>query len=906
VSGRRLRPTVGIRLLLALCAVASLATGLALLVQDHTLSGDLEQTARSRLERAADAVDLLLERRLEAMRERYQAISGTPQFRANLESQDVATLTYYAERLARAQQAASILFLDAEGSTSGQAGDPELAEAIAGRMGPAGRQASAFLFVRGGRPYTVSALELRTGRRHVGDLVAAEPLRAETLEEWSQLCGAGVAFASVGPRRAGLARTVRSFGGLELRVESSLEPEHMALERSRDRLLLAGCVALALAFSASFPLARGMVRPLLKIQRAAEHIGRGNLSVRVASGRRDEFGDVARAFDWMLERLGQSIEALRRSQRHLSRAQQLARLGSFEIDSDTGALVASEQCQTIYGLPSREGLLLDDLLARADSKDERRLRGALEACLREGTPFQLDHRIVAPSGDGCVVHIQGELSAGGDRRGRLEGTVQDITERKAVEEQVRHLAYHDGLTGLGNRSLFHEHLALAIADARRREGSVAILFLDLDRFKRVNDTLGHSVGDELLRAVADRVVRCALGGQPRPSDCPSMVARMGGDEFTVLVPEVTEPRALGRLARSILSELSRPFDLGRLNLVVGCSIGIATWPSDGADAEALMRNCDTAMYHAKDRGRNSYQFYSEWMNAASFDRLVFEERLRRAVERGELELHYQPKVEVASGRLTGFEALLRWNDEELGLVPPSEFVTVAEEIGLIHELGRWVLRSAATQMRGWGEAGLPPFHVSVNVSGYQVERGGLVALVADVLQETCLDPSRLDLEITESVLLSDGERAVETLEDLRGLGVTLSLDDFGTGYSSLSYLRRLPIQGLKIDRSFVSHLADGSDDASLTAAIISMARALGLRVIAEGVEHEGQREILHELGCDELQGYLVSAAVPAEEVPRLVRELARKRPKRRPTAARRRGRQGSSRSRRRAGGSAEG
>jgi EAL domain-containing protein (putative c-di-GMP-specific phosphodiesterase class I) len=319
-----------------------------------------------------------------------------------------------------------------------------------------------------------------------------------------------------------------------------------------------------------------------------------------------------------------------------------------------------------------------------------------------------------------------------------------------------------------------------------------------------------------------------------------------------------------------------------------------------------MRNCDTAMYHAKDRGRNSYQFYSEWMNAASFDRLVFEERLRRAVERGELELHYQPKVEVASGRLTGFEALLRWNDEELGLVPPSEFVTVAEEIGLIHELGRWVLRSAATQMRGWGEAGLPPFHVSVNVSGYQVERGGLVALVADVLQETCLDPSRLDLEITESVLLSDGERAVETLEDLRGLGVTLSLDDFGTGYSSLSYLRRLPIQGLKIDRSFVSHLADGSDDASLTAAIISMARALGLRVIAEGVEHEGQREILHELGCDELQGYLVSAAVPAEEVPRLVRELARKRPKRRPTAARRKGRQGSSRSRRRAGGSAEG
>ncbi|MEN8181073.1 MAG: EAL domain-containing protein [Myxococcota bacterium] len=894
---KRPRLTVGLRLLLALCAVASLATGLALLVQDRALSGDLEQAARSRLERAAEAVDLLVERRLDAMAERYRAISETPQFRANLESGDVATLTYYAERLAQAQGAASILFVDAAGSSSAHAGDPELAQALAVQVDGIGREASAFLFVHGGRPYTVGALELRTGRRHVGHLVAAELLRAESVEEWSQLCGASVVFAFAGPRRAGIARTVRTLGPLELRVESSLEPERMALDRSRRRLLLAGCVALALAFSASFPLARGMVRPLLTIQRAAEHIGRGNLRVRVASGRRDELGDVARAFDWMLERLGESIEALQRSQRHLSRAQQLARLGSFGIDPDSGVLVASEQGRAIYGLPTRVGLQLEDLLACIHSEDEPRFRGALEACLGRGTPFQLDHRIVERNGDRRVVHSQGELSteAGG---ARLEGTVQDITERKAVEEQVRHLAYHDGLTGLANRRLFHEHLALAIAEARRRDGSVGIVFLDLDRFKRVNDTLGHSVGDELLQAVADRVVRCALGRRRRPRDCSSVVARMGGDEFIVLVPEVKEPRALGRLARSILSELSRPFDLGRLNLVIGCSIGIATWPSDGADAEALLRNCDTAMYHAKERGRNSYQFYSEWMNAASFDRLVFEDRLRRALEGGEFELHYQPKVEVVSGRLTGFEALLRWSDEELGVVPPSEFVTVAEEIGLIDELGRWVLRRAAADMRGWLEAGLPPFHVSVNVSGYQIERGGLVDLVAKVLEETGLEPSCLDLEITESVLLSDEEGAVDVLEDLRRLGVTLSLDDFGTGYSSLSYLRRLPIDSLKIDRCFVQHLSDGSDDAALTAAIISMAKTLGLRVVAEGVEQESQRELLHELGCDELQGYLVSAAVPPEDVPRLVQELVQRRPKRRRGSASRRRRRGSGRSRR--------
>jgi diguanylate cyclase (GGDEF)-like protein/PAS domain S-box-containing protein len=905
--------TVGARLLLVLCGTASLATALALVVQDRALSADLEDAARARLESSARAVELLVGRRLRAMRERYVAVSGTPQFRSNLETRHAATLTYYAEGLMRKQGAAAILFLDATGSPIAGAGDVEASGSLVSRLtsapggtcatglpavwdaadGPASDAARdclptvarALLFAEGGQPYTASLIPLETRGRLVGHLVAVERLGPDTLAEWSSLCGVEVAFREQDDTVASLDRVVSPLGSLELRVEGSLSAERAALRNSRRHLLQAGAVALGLAFAASFLLARGLVRPLLAMRQAAERIGRGDLGLRLRSRRRDELGDVARAFDWMLDTLARNIEALRHSERDLSRAQQLARLGSFSLEPSSGLVRVSPQFRSIYGLAEEGELRMEDLLDQVHPEDRRRFHTALLACLEGRTPLRLDHRVVSRSGTVRVVHSQGDVAS--SRHGpsaRFEGTVQDITERKAVEEQVRHLAYHDSLTGLGNRRLFRERLDLAIVEARRRQGSVSILFLDLDRFKRINDTLGHSVGDRLLEAVADRLVSCAREADRRARalgrESDRMVCRLGGDEFTVLVPAAAEPREAGRLAARILRELSRPFDLGRLEVVVGCSIGVATWPMDGRDAEELLRNCDAAMHHAKERGRNVFQYYDASMNEEAFDRLIFETRLRRAVEDDALELHYQPKVEVSSGRLTGFEALLRWSDAELGVVPPSRFIPMAEEIGLIDTLGTWVLRTAARQIRAWLDAGLPAQRVAINVSGYQIERGRLVELVSRTLEDTGIDPGLLELEITESMLLSDEASAVEALAGLKRIGVRLSLDDFGTGYSSLSYLRRLPIDAIKIDRSFVSVLDQDADGAALTAAIVSIAKTLGLRVVAEGVEEGAQRDILAELGCDEMQGFLVSAAVPAESVPALIRELSGRRAKR--------------------------
>jgi diguanylate cyclase (GGDEF)-like protein/PAS domain S-box-containing protein len=572
-----------------------------------------------------------------------------------------------------------------------------------------------------------------------------------------------------------------------------------------------------------------------------------------------------------LLRASANVAELRRSRERLAAAQRLARMGSWRLDFETGELRISAEFIELYGFDTGDEVVPQERMwERVHPDDRSHLEEAALRCMREGTPLHVDHRVLLPDGAERIVHTQARLVLGEDGRVvGLDGTSQDVTERKRAEEQIRYLAYHDSLTGLGNRRLFKERLGLALAQGRRGEARIGVLFLDLDHFKRINDTLGHSVGDALLQGVADRLVTSVRDSDlVARHELSGAISRLGGDEFTILLPALIDVQDLAKVARRILEALVRPFHLGGHEVVISGSIGITAWPDDGADAETLLRNADAAMYHAKEQGRNNYQFYAESMNAVALRRLILEGKLRRALEQDEFELYYQPKACLRTGAITGFEALLRWRDPDLGLILPNDFVPIAEETGLIGGLGYWALGAVCRQIAQWQARGLPPLPISVNLSAHQFRSGRLVEQVRDALGATRVDPRSLELEITESTYLHDEGRVVAQLEELRALGVRISLDDFGTGWSSLSHLRRLPVDVLKIDRSFVRDVVESEDDAALVASIVSMAKALRLRVVAEGVEREVQRERLRVFGCDEMQGYLLAHPLPAAQAER--------------------------------------
>ncbi|MDA8127895.1 MAG: EAL domain-containing protein [Betaproteobacteria bacterium] len=440
----------------------------------------------------------------------------------------------------------------------------------------------------------------------------------------------------------------------------------------------------------------------------------------------------------------------------------------------------------------------------------------------------------------------------------LIGVMRDITERRAIENKIRHMANHDALTGLPNRNLVQDRIKQAIARAQRSASHFAVLFIDLDQFKTINDSLGHNVGDQLLQTVAARVVVCL-----REEDT---VSRQGGDEFIVLLDDLSSPEDAAVVARKILDALSAPAEVGGRVLSTSASIGIALYPADGHDVETLLKNSDTAMYYAKESGRNLYQFFAPEMNASAADRLLLESRLRRAVACGDLQLHYQPVVRVTDGRIVAVEALARWNDAELGDVPPARFIPAAEASGLIVPLGECVLRQACRQLRLWQDQGIEPPRMVVNLSHLQFRQKNLAHSFSEIIADTGVDPRCLGLEVTESAIMENPEATIGTLATLKALGIELSLDDFGTGYSSLSYLKRFPIDKLKIDQSFIHDIStDASDDAMVTA-IIAMAHYLGIRVVAEGVETGAQLAYLREHACDEYQGYLFSRPLPADAV----------------------------------------
>ncbi len=439
---------------------------------------------------------------------------------------------------------------------------------------------------------------------------------------------------------------------------------------------------------------------------------------------------------------------------------------------------------------------------------------------------------------------------------KTRALIKENEERRAAEKRLQEISFYDTLTGLPNRTLFKNLLEQEFSRARRTNSQVVVFFLDLDRFKDVNDTLGHSIGDRLLQVVAKRLKYCV-----RDTDA---IARLGGDEFAVILIDVEDHDGVVRVARRILEEISKMIPLEQHELNVGVSIGIAIYPDDGDNFETLTKNTDAAMYRAKECGRNNYQFYTAQMNEIALYHMAMEKDLRLALERNEFTIYFQPKVDLATDCICGMEALVRWNHQQRGMVSPGEFIQVSEKSGLIVPLGYWILKTACATTRTWIEAGYTDLRVAVNLSGRQLQEKNLIQAVRDVLAATGLAPENLELEITESMLMDDLEHAIQVMNDLRRMGVFISIDDFGTGYSSLSYLKKFPIHALKIDQSFVRELKSASDDAAIVSAIISMGHNLGLKVIAEGVETGEQKKFLKTMKCDQYQGYYRSRPIPAE------------------------------------------
>lgn len=518
--------------------------------------------------------------------------------------------------------------------------------------------------------------------------------------------------------------------------------------------------------------------------------------------------------------------------------------GLYIAQRDGEVIDCNDACARILGYSDRAALF-----AAADRAREI-IRELHERDSRASFTEGEEHSFERPDGTKgwalCSLRVVRDRYGKGDL---FEGSLVDITQRKLAEERIQFLAFFDSLTSLPNRALVHDRLTARIAPARRRREKLAVLHLDIDNFKIINDCLGHSQGDELLRSIAQRLRACA-----RDEDT---VARLGGDEFVIALGPIGSPADAAAVAERIARELKPAFSLNGHVLNVTCSIGISMYPEHGEDAETLIKNADAAMYASKDSGRNTYRFFSEEMTTQAIERLQLGNSVREAIDRGELFLVFQPEFNLKSGAISCWEALARWKHPQFGLVPPDKFIPIAEANGSIVSIGEWVLRSACRQARRWHEAGnLIP--VAVNVSAVQFRQTGFCELVRRVLDETGLDPHYLELEITESLLLATEDMRFEVLAQLKTLGVKLAIDDFGTGYSSLSYLKQLPVSKLKIDRSFIRDLHRTGNEEAITAAIIQMAKCLKLTVTAEGVENERQLQLLREYGCDDVQGFLFS------------------------------------------------
>ncbi|MGE0487134.1 MAG: putative bifunctional diguanylate cyclase/phosphodiesterase [Gammaproteobacteria bacterium] len=572
-----------------------------------------------------------------------------------------------------------------------------------------------------------------------------------------------------------------------------------------------------------------------------------------------------------------TADALRESEARLSLAQRIARLGYWESDGQGRFTSLSAEIHGVLGVPETVELGSFAALSRhVHAEDRAQLDQALLEAVRRDESFVADFRVGGDADDARAIHLVAIADRQPDGTRRYLGTLQDISERRRAEQQIHRLSFFDNVTGLPNRVAMRGQLAQALGPAARHNRVLAVMSIDLDNFQRINDSLGFATGDELLRAVGGRfrhALRISDAMARLPEQAPGdALGRAAGDEFIVLLPEIGTAEDAAVVAQRLRNALARPFDIGGKEIHVRASIGIAVYPDDGNTADDLLGHADAALAQAKHEGRDCYQFFTGELNARAFKRLTMEMQLRGALKRDEFSVYFQPKLDARTLAVAGFEALIRWQHPELGRVSPAEFIPIAEETGLIVPIGEWVLDEAARQLAAWDAAGLGGLRCAVNLSGGQFRIRNLAERVTRIVERAGLSASRIELELTESILMEDAQLAVRTLNDLKAAGFGLAVDDFGTGYSSLSYLKRLPIDVLKIDQSFVRDLPGDADDIAIVNTIVSMARGLGLKTVAEGVETAAQRDFLREQGCDELQGYLFSPPKPAEEVETWLRD----------------------------------
>ena len=620
---------------------------------------------------------------------------------------------------------------------------------------------------------------------------------------------------------------------------------------------------------------------------------------------REEDESIARAFDVgatdfsikpvncrvLIQRIRYMLRAkashdeLRESRTRLTRAQRVARLGHWHFDTDRKIGVMSEGACELFGLTTGSTLTLEQFLYMVHPDDRTEALNEIRRAMRDRNNYSIEYRVVRGDAGICVVAHEGEVHADGDEI-RVSGTVQDVTKHRTMDEKIRYQAFFDDVTGLPNRSFLHELLGQALAGATRDGRRVAVLFLDLDNFKRINDSMGHDAGDALLRQVGQRLSQCirardyleqGANGRTAISSAArkiGAVSRLAGDEFVILLSDLRRAEDATVVVKRIREALSRPYTLGDAEVFVNASIGISVHPDNASDGDTLIKQADAAMYHAKLNPESGYEFYTEEVQARSQRRFSMEAELRRAIDNDGLSVVFQPKVVVADGSISGVETFVRWSTEEHGVISPADFLPTAEASGLIVPLGEWVLRAGCRQIRELHVQGYPDLVLAVNVSAAQFRHRGFLFSLTSILEETGVHPNHLEVEITEHLVVDDPDRATATLTALSELGIGVSIDDFGTGFSSVGRLKRLPIDALKIDQSFVRDLTRLEDTEAIVSATITLAHSLGLRVVAEGVESKAQLTLLQQLGCDEAQGFLLGRPLPFAE---LTRWLARHR-----------------------------
>jgi diguanylate cyclase (GGDEF)-like protein len=635
-------------------------------------------------------------------------------------------------------------------------------------------------------------------------------------------------------------------------------------------MLAAFVVTLIFAGLFLYKLIKELTEPLGRAVTLASEIADGNFEHADEEHSGADIEGLLGSLGEMRKALNKLFTDLERNENRLANAQRIAGLGDWEMDLNGKSAHWSPKLYEIFeypanSMPSDFGIPIE----LVHMEDRELVTKALNSLHHSEKDFDINFRITLPSGLSRHLHAIAAVTKTACIGSKISGTIQDISEHMTARQQLQHVASHDALTGLPNRSCFLEQVDLAIAAAARSQGTLEIMFLDLDNFKKVNDSLGHSVGDALLVEVSLRIIatlrKSDVYYSSRSRRLESIIARLGGDEFTVLLPASKSTDDTARLAQRIIDSIAEPYQLEGHKIYCTISIGVAAFPNDGPDVATLIRHADAAMYCAKTKGRNNYQFFTESMNIDTINTLVMESDLRKALAEEQFVLHYQPKFYGDTRKIYGVEALIRWQHPEKGLIYPGEFIPLAEARGLIVAIGEWVLKEACFQAKSWHDAGFDRLTIAVNLAAPSFKQANLLDYVNAVITDSGLAPEFLEIEVTESTMMDDLDRALPALYHLKSIGIQLSMDDFGTGYSSLSYLQKFPLDTLKIDRSFVENL-DAQEGSAIALAIIAIAQSLELKVIAEGVETEAQMNFLLESGCVEMQGFLLSKPLTAASI----------------------------------------